>query len=44
MITRMVDQKYGTTDIVYPVTDNIAKHEGTWYVRGLAYLAQKGCI
>ena len=44
MITRMVDQKYGTTDIVYPVTDNIAKHEGTWYVRGLAYLAQKGAF
>lgn len=44
MITRMVDQKYGTTDTVYPVTDNIAKHEGTWYVRGLAYLAQKGAF
>ena len=44
MITRMVDQKYGTTDTVYPVIDNIAKHEGTWYVRGLAYLAQKGAF
>lgn len=44
MITRMVDQKYDTKDATYPITNNIAKHEGTWYARGLAYLAQKGAF
>ncbi len=42
MIMRLVDQKLGTMDEVYPVTDNISKHEGAWYERGLAYLASKG--
>lgn len=42
MIMRLLDQKYDTTSAQYPITDNIAKHDGTWYVRGLAYLASKG--
>ncbi len=42
MIMRMIDQSYNTKSDEYPVTDNIAKHAGTWYERGLAYLATKG--
>lgn len=42
MIMRMVDQKYDTMNAQYPVTSNIAAHAGTWYERGLAYLAEKG--
>lgn len=42
MIMRLIDQKYATMDSEYPVTGNIAKHAGTWYERGLAYLAGKG--
>ncbi|MGN0149989.1 MAG: S-layer homology domain-containing protein [Clostridia bacterium] len=42
MIMRLIDQKYDTKNDEYPVTDNIAKHAGTWYERGLAYLAGKG--
>lgn len=42
MIMRMVDQKYDTMNVQYPVTSNIAAHAGTWYERGLAYLAEKG--
>ena len=42
MIMRLIDQKYATKNDEYPVTDNIAKHAGTWYERGLAYLAGKG--
>ncbi len=42
MIMRMIDQSYDTTGAEYPVTENIAKHAGTWYERGLAYLASKG--
>ncbi len=44
MIMRMVDQKYGTTNTSYPSTSAIAAHEGTWYMRGLAYLAQNGAF
>lgn len=44
MLMRMVDQKYDTTDVSYPVTSAIAAHDGTWYVRGLAYLAQNGAF
>lgn len=42
MIMRMIDQSYDTTGVEYPVTENIAKHAGLWYERGLAYLASKG--
>ncbi len=42
MIMRLVDQTLGTMDEEYPVTDNISKHAGAWYERGLAYLASKG--
>jgi hypothetical protein len=44
MLMRMMDQKYDTMDADYPVTDNIAAHAGTWYERGLAYLASKGAF
>ncbi len=44
MIMRMIDQNYDSMDAVYPVTDNISAHEGTWYERGLAYLASKGAF
>ncbi len=44
MIMRMVDQKYNTTNVSYPSTSAIAKHDGTWYMRGLAYLAQNGAF
>lgn len=42
MVMRMIDQKYDTKDDVYTLTDNMSQHEGTWYARGLAYLAGKG--
>ena len=42
MIMRMIDQKYDTKNASYPVTDNIAAHAGTWYERGLAYIASTG--
>jgi hypothetical protein len=42
MIMRLLDQKYDTKSAEYPLTDNIAQHAGTWYERGLAYLAGKG--
>ncbi len=42
MIMRMIDQKYNTKDAQYPLTSNMAQHEGTWYARGLGYLASKG--
>lgn len=42
MIMRLIDQKYDTKNASYPVTANIAQHAGTWYERGLAYLASKG--
>lgn len=41
MLMRMIDQKYDTMSVKYPVTDNIRQHTGTWYERGLAYLASK---
>lgn len=44
MIMRLIDQKYDTKDAVYPVTDNIAEHAGTWYERGLAYIASTGAF
>jgi hypothetical protein len=44
MIMRMIDQKYDTTGTTYPVTDNIAAHAGTWYERGLAYIASTGAF
>lgn len=44
MIMRMIDQKYDTTGVTYPVTDNIAEHAGTWYERGLAYIASTGAF
>jgi hypothetical protein len=44
MIMRMIDQKYDTMDAEYPMTDNISEHTGTWYARGLAYLASKGAF
>jgi hypothetical protein len=44
MIMRMIDQKYNTTDLDYPLTDNIASHAGTWYERGLAYIASTGAF
>ena len=44
MIMRMIDQKYDTMEVTYPVTDNISSHAGTWYERGLAYLASKGAF
>jgi hypothetical protein len=44
MIMRTIDQKYNTTDVDYPVTDNIAAHAGTWYERGLAYIASTGAF
>jgi hypothetical protein len=44
MIMRMIDQKYNTMDADYPLTDNISAHAGTWYERGLAYLASKGAF
>jgi hypothetical protein len=44
MLMRMIDQLYDTKDISYPVTDNISEHAGTWYERGLAYLASKGAF
>ncbi len=44
MIMRMIDQKYDTIGVEYPVTANIASHEGTWYERGLAYLASTGAF
>ncbi len=44
MIMRMIDQAYDTTGVSYPVTDNMAQHAGTWYERGLAYLASKGAF
>ncbi len=42
MIMRLIDQKYDTKNVRYTVTPNIAQHAGTWYERGLAYLAEKG--
>lgn len=42
MIMRLIDQKYDTKNSNYAVTSNISKHAGTWYERGLAYLASKG--
>jgi hypothetical protein len=44
MIMRMIDQKYDTGDVDYPLTDNISSHAGTWYERGLAYIASKGAF
>ncbi|MCD8390373.1 MAG: S-layer homology domain-containing protein [Firmicutes bacterium] len=44
MLMRMIDQKNGSTSESYDLTDNIAKHADTWYVRGLAYLASKGAF
>lgn len=44
MIMRMIDQKYDTKNASYPVTDNIAAHAGTWYERGLAYIASTGAF
>ncbi|MGN0108157.1 MAG: S-layer homology domain-containing protein [Hominilimicola sp.] len=44
MIMRLIDQKYDTSNNEYPLTDNIAHHEGTWYARGLAYLAGNGAF
>lgn len=42
MIMRLIDQKYDTKGVEYTLTDNMTQHEGTWYARGLAYLASKG--
>lgn len=42
MLMRMIDQKNGARNASYQLTPNIAAHKGTWYVRGLAYLASKG--
>lgn len=42
MIMRLIDQKYDTKNETYPVTENMSQHSGTWYERGLAYLAGKG--
>ncbi len=42
MIMRMIDQSYDTKNANYAVTPNMAQHAGTWYERGLAYLASKG--
>ena len=44
MIMRLIDQKYDTKNSSYPVTDNIAAHAGTWYERGLAYIASTGAF
>jgi hypothetical protein len=44
MIMRMIDQKYNTIGSDYPLTDNIAAHAGTWYERGLAYIASTGAF
>ena len=44
MLTRMIDQTYSTQNVKYPLTDNIAAYEGTWYVRGLAYMASMGAF
>jgi hypothetical protein len=44
MLMRMIDQQYNTKDVSYPLTDNISSHAGTWYERGLAYLASKGAF
>ena len=42
MIMRMIDQSYDTKNANYAVTPNMEQHAGTWYERGLAYLASKG--
>lgn len=42
MIMRLIDQKYDTKNAEYALTDNMKQHDGTWYARGLAYLASKG--
>ena len=44
MLMRMIDQAYQTQNVKYPMTDNIAAYEGTWYARGLAYVASKGAF
>lgn len=44
MLMRLIDQKYDTTNKSYPVTSNIADHAGTWYERGLAYIAKQGAF
>lgn len=42
MIMRMIDQKYDTKNAQYSLTANMTQHAGTWYARGLGYLAGKG--
>lgn len=42
MLMRMIDQKNGSKSASYQLTPNISAHKGTWYERGLAYLASKG--
>ncbi len=42
MIMRLIDQKYDTKTAKYAMTENIRQHTGTWYARGLAFLAGKG--
>ena len=44
MLMRLIDQKYDTKSASYPLTDNIAAHAGTWYERGLAYVASTGAF
>lgn len=44
MIMRLIDQKYDTKTAKYAMTDNIKQHTGTWYARGLAFLAGKGAF
>ncbi len=44
MLMRLIDQEMDTMDKVYPLTDNIAVHGGTWYERGFAYLANNGAF
>lgn len=44
MLMRMIEQAYQTQNMKYPMPDNIAAYEGTWYARGLAYAASKGAF
>lgn len=44
MVMRLIDQKYGTMDVEYPVSELVAPHAGQWYERGLAYMDSKGAF
>lgn len=41
MIMRMVDQKYNTKDINYPLSIYTCQHKNAWYERGIAFLDSK---